>query len=343
MRNRIASLDTAKGIAILAVILGHYFQEFSPDKMNIVYCFHMPLFFLISGYCLSINKTFKDFAKSKIHRLLIPYAVTAVIWGCLQTLKSFIKNGALDGVKQAIKCIYAILYGGGQGQGSFYLTKSLEWKAIGCEVGMLWFLLALLWGSLFVYGIAKFKSRTVQCMVVIVIAMFGYLSAQYIVLPFSIQQGMLATSYLYIGLTAKQYGLTDKIKLNFINCSLCLIGFVSWILMSKFSLLEMYCNSYKYGILGWLTSIVISCFIIVICQLILSKNNTIQAVFSWLGKNSLIILCFHYIDARIFGFIVHRFASIFDLNFLLNMVIVFIGSCLLYVLGVCGMNVVKKC
>ena len=36
MRNRIASLDTAKGIAILAVILGHYFQEFSPDKMNIV-------------------------------------------------------------------------------------------------------------------------------------------------------------------------------------------------------------------------------------------------------------------------------------------------------------------
>lgn len=91
MRNRIASLDTAKGIAILAVILGHYFQEFSPDKMNIVYCFHMPLFFLISGYCLSINKTFKDFAKSKIHRLLIPYAVTAVIWGCLQTLKSFIK------------------------------------------------------------------------------------------------------------------------------------------------------------------------------------------------------------------------------------------------------------
>jgi len=34
MRNRIASLDTAKGIAILAVILGHYFQEFSPDKRD---------------------------------------------------------------------------------------------------------------------------------------------------------------------------------------------------------------------------------------------------------------------------------------------------------------------
>lgn len=27
MRNRIASLDTAKGIAILAVILGHYFRN----------------------------------------------------------------------------------------------------------------------------------------------------------------------------------------------------------------------------------------------------------------------------------------------------------------------------
>lgn len=149
--------------------------------------------------------------------------------GVSANAEKFHKKWSIRRRKQAIKCIYAILYGGGQGQGSFYLTKSLEWKAIGCEVGMLWFLLALLWGSLFVYGIAKFKSRTVQCMVVIVIAMFGYLSAQYIVLPFSIQQGMLATSYLYIGLTAKQYGLTDKIKLNFINCSLCLIGFVSWI------------------------------------------------------------------------------------------------------------------
>lgn len=49
MKNRIKFLDIAKGIAILAIIAGHT----GPDWVKqFVFTFHVPVFFIISGYFL---------------------------------------------------------------------------------------------------------------------------------------------------------------------------------------------------------------------------------------------------------------------------------------------------
>ena len=48
-------IDIAKGIAILCVIIGHTWKNAYPaDKrlMVFIYSFHMPLFFILSGWCL---------------------------------------------------------------------------------------------------------------------------------------------------------------------------------------------------------------------------------------------------------------------------------------------------
>lgn len=42
---RMIEYDIAKGIGIIAVLLGH-----SKIGVDIIYTFHMPLFFVISGY-----------------------------------------------------------------------------------------------------------------------------------------------------------------------------------------------------------------------------------------------------------------------------------------------------
>jgi len=49
VKKRILYFDIAKGIAILAVIIGHLGGL--PDILGrFIFSFHMPLFFLISGY-----------------------------------------------------------------------------------------------------------------------------------------------------------------------------------------------------------------------------------------------------------------------------------------------------
>lgn len=42
---RMIEYDIARGIGIMAVLLGH-----SKIGVNLIYAFHMPLFFVISGY-----------------------------------------------------------------------------------------------------------------------------------------------------------------------------------------------------------------------------------------------------------------------------------------------------
>lgn len=50
-RERIDYIDIIKGIGILLMVIGHSYSEFIPYTLKIlIYGFHMPLFFILSGY-----------------------------------------------------------------------------------------------------------------------------------------------------------------------------------------------------------------------------------------------------------------------------------------------------
>ena len=69
--SRIGWIDTAKGIGLLCVILGHL----SIPYLDMwIYFFHMPLFFFLSGFVFSGRKyDFATFLKKKVRSLVIPY------------------------------------------------------------------------------------------------------------------------------------------------------------------------------------------------------------------------------------------------------------------------------
>lgn len=69
--NRILWIDTAKGIGLLCVILGHLHVPFLSTW---VYTFHMPLFFFLSGVVFSRGKYgFREFLVRKVKSLVVPY------------------------------------------------------------------------------------------------------------------------------------------------------------------------------------------------------------------------------------------------------------------------------
>jgi len=113
-KSRIGGIDIAKSVAIIAVVLGHYLQNFVPSYMNYAFCFHVSLFFLLSGYFLRAEIDWHTFINKNADRLLKPYFVTTSIWGCLLPLKMLIKQGVRNAIKQLIKCVYAIIFGGGK-------------------------------------------------------------------------------------------------------------------------------------------------------------------------------------------------------------------------------------
>lgn len=69
---RIAWLDTARGIGIIAVVLGHIVTIGGPIH-NLIFAFHMPLFFMLSGYVYK-DRPLGALLRRSARRLLLPFA-----------------------------------------------------------------------------------------------------------------------------------------------------------------------------------------------------------------------------------------------------------------------------
>ena len=74
MKKRIGYIDMAKGLAIILVIIGHI--SFTPSMgKTILYLFHIPLFFFLSGFTFSVDKyaNFSSFFWNKFKGIVVPF------------------------------------------------------------------------------------------------------------------------------------------------------------------------------------------------------------------------------------------------------------------------------
>ena len=76
-KQRMNEIDVARGIAMLLVMWGHFVTNDLLVKP--VYIFHVPLFFIISGYLFDGQKyTVRIFLKKKIRTMIIPYLLLGI-------------------------------------------------------------------------------------------------------------------------------------------------------------------------------------------------------------------------------------------------------------------------
>lgn len=83
---RIDYFDIAKGIGILIMIIGHMNLKQYPLIKNFIYSFHMPLFFIISGYFFKVKDN-KTCIRNIFGRLIKPYIITCIIIIIIQVVK----------------------------------------------------------------------------------------------------------------------------------------------------------------------------------------------------------------------------------------------------------------
>lgn len=203
-KRRVEFFDVAKAIAILAVIAGHTAIRFlgagRGASLTFATCFtfHLPLFFLVSGYFLHVDRPFAW--KREAKTLLLPYAFTAaavVVGVCLSNL-------ALHDWGSTRQLFYdwgsAALYGAGDIPAHPLWPQSVR-------IGAIWFLPALFWARLLVVLAHKTPAPAV-----VVLAAFGvgYVSSQYLFLPLDVQSGLCAALYVYLGTLARKYDVFGK-------------------------------------------------------------------------------------------------------------------------------------
>lgn len=281
---RLPEFDVAKGIAIICVILGHLEIW---NIVRVVYTFHMPIFFLISGYFLSCRKDIMAFIRAKVRQLIVPYYITC-LFICLFSIPVSIIFGR-NVINQLIIWICGSIYGSGAAPGI--------WHSFPSFIGALWFLLALFWGSCIVrYVFENHENKLLlsgSC--IVIISYVGWATAQKVWLPFSIQAGMMASGFIFLGYLARRYSVLS-IKYPKITY-LFLIGIVTWCIKFYKNLAMVNC-SFENGFMDILGALAASFLILKACQWIIAKNilPSIINILAWYGRYSIIILAFHIIE-----------------------------------------------
>jgi fucose 4-O-acetylase-like acetyltransferase len=98
---RIEFIDSLKGFAIFLVLWGHSIQYlkngadyFDNPVFEFIYSFHMPLFFMISGFFFksSLKLNFRDFICKKFIQLLLPCFIWALIFVVIDMSVSIVRE-----------------------------------------------------------------------------------------------------------------------------------------------------------------------------------------------------------------------------------------------------------
>lgn len=94
-KSRLNWIDVAKGLCLFLVVFGHLLPLTTWPNLRIaIYSFHMPMYFILSGWVLKPkDQKFFAFVKEKFFRLLLPAIIYLLI--CLPIAVKFqIEDGA---------------------------------------------------------------------------------------------------------------------------------------------------------------------------------------------------------------------------------------------------------
>ncbi len=115
MQKRYEEIDALKGFAMFLVVLGHsiivypinlHENNFFNNLYEFVSTFHLPLFFIISGYCFSYKDSYKQYITKKFKRILIPYLIFSLLNILLRTLAPSLVNKSDDFVTLLMNVIF---------------------------------------------------------------------------------------------------------------------------------------------------------------------------------------------------------------------------------------------
>ena len=276
---RIGWVDAAKGFAILLVIAGHTLQTGTFTR-NIIFSFHIPLFFILSGYTFRPSANWADFfyrlKKDALH-LLGPYVLTGLIIAAAKIILRGLPP--LEVLKDTGE---ALLWASGTGDG------------VHEPIGVLWFLASLFTARQIVNAVYTFYKNDLERRAPYVIAIisvigFGIGSIDWNWLIFNLDVSMAACCFVLAGIILRDH-LDDLKKYDRILIPACMIVWL--FLMNKFGYIEMSGRWYPELSLGVLESFCASYCVIRFVQALCFPEKLCRCL-CWLGRHSLILMCVH--------------------------------------------------
>ena len=295
---RLDYVDIAKGFMILAVVLSHAWFADS-DILGQYLPFSMPVFFFLSGYTYKPGRGYGRNLWKRVLGLLVPYFLFSSVWNFFLPVYS--------GLVRQISPF------------AFVPTKASLWiavlKADALNMSMctpMWFLVALFTASILFFLVAdKTRDSLLWTAVSAVVLLCATLGIELLKrakgidpmvngsLPWFVDLAPYDAALMLLGAWCGTKRVFEKL-----NAKNIVIGLV--LLAASEALNQLFWGSARtsvvqyieggawYGVLTAFVIAVAGCIGTLCVARLLQNVPVLRQVFSWLGRNSLWILCIHY-------------------------------------------------
>ncbi len=287
LAKRVQYIDIAKGIGIVLVVMGQNdFALISPFAHKLIYSFHMPMFFFMSGMFFRPDVPFWSFLWNRFNRVLKPFL--AILLLIYFASISFSKVSLVMATRRLLKAMYA--------NGHY-----LDWV-------QLWFLPHLFAVSLFAYLFFKavksnqiYKVRWVILTVIYIAGVFSMnyfwpfkfnlLDREFVLygLPFSIDLVLVSGFFFIFGyeLNKKQNDALFRNQLTLLLSGIALILLV-WYFPQR---IDFNTRQFDSLIINTIEALLGIIFILALSKQF-ERIGWLSSLFSYIGQASLIILIF---------------------------------------------------
>lgn len=280
---RIEWVDIAKGIAIVAMIIGHEIPN--NDLRTFIFSFHMPLFFILSGYTSRQLVDYRTFGR-KTWRGFIHIWLLAVAMIALLIIETMIYNHGWN-IRTFFYDLFAAVYHG---------SNTLNYKVTlpTNNVGVMWFMFVFFWAKT-LYDFCQIVFGNKYGGIILgILAFFGYVVSQRVWLPQALDIVPIASLFMWTGYYIRV--LTNNRKDNDLISQVALISlFIFWIYCLQNSInIEMSTRSYPKFVISLCEAVAGTS---IICYLSNGLSSlSFSKPFKLFGQHTLALLCIHHLD-----------------------------------------------
>ncbi|WP_278849784.1 acyltransferase family protein [Megamonas funiformis] len=278
MTKHIESIDVLKGITIVLVVIGHAVQGVASSQhltlnteynsifilKQIIYGFHMPLFFIIAGLFINswAKRSFKEAISQKIVRLVVPYFIWSAITAIAMQFASNYTNSGL-GIKD------------------FLLSPVVPFSQY-------WFLYVLFFIHIIYYILINIKICNGKLLFLLLSIIL------YLLNPLVDDIWIFNNLFKYMIFFSLGSYILDFLNLKQFKCNTIILPTIVFLLSNIIYINILYLNNYLLNYyLGFIIAIIGSWFCFLLSYYIVNIKQKIKNICCFFGKKSMEIYCVH--------------------------------------------------
>lgn len=293
--SRITWVDFAKGLAMILVVAGHTIQygDVGIYIKGIINSFHMPLFFLLSGYTFHHAASVAEFfakCKKGMKYLLLPSMIIyllKLVYAILFLETDFLHIAFLK------KVIYTLL---------FFNPNPFEFAGLSIpSIGYIWFIAAFFMCKTFYDFLQLYLNKNYLLICTCIFSILGYLISFHTLLPLGIGYALTLLPLIYVGSSFHNIDFSQNALKKTI------LYFLLWLLLFALTFPNAKSETYLHVATQRYTLYPI-CFICAICGTLFvcecsyfATKFKLSCCISFIGKYSLYFLFAHYFDTLFEG------------------------------------------